>query len=87
MGGHRPFVGIEGDGAFGIDDDHLARVQGPLGLEQGVPGVAAAAVNRDLLGTAQQPPEHRQIEQIGPGQEVRPASVVGQELADHHRVE
>jgi hypothetical protein len=30
-----------------------------FGLEQGVPGVRAAAVNRDLLGTDAAAPEHR----------------------------
>ena len=70
----------------GIDDHHLALVDGRYGRAQRLGGGGFTAVHRDLLRPAHQAPEDGDPEDALLGQEVRRETVVPQEVRQGGRV-
>src|SRR5690606_24923531 len=79
----RPALRVLGDGAFRIDDDHLALAQRLMGVPQRIARLLRPAVDGDRPGAARHPAEDRRVHHAGLGQEPRhPALPV-----DEHRIE
>ncbi|CAM5395780.1 hypothetical protein SGRI78S_03277 [Streptomyces griseus subsp. griseus] len=87
LAGHRPHVGVPGEGALGVEGDALAALDGVHGGPEGVQGVGGLAVDGDLAGAAQHHPDERGAEEGCLRQEPRHPPGVVLEVAVGERVQ
>ena len=86
LAGHRPHVGVAGDGALGVDHDALTATDGLHGggVRDGAP---ALALDGDLAGGGEEAPQESVLEEAGLREVARQPTVVVDDVGGRERVE